>query len=342
MTILFRCNASPAIGFGHLTRCCALANALREQDQRCVMVGPDLDYAKPTDHALFDDWIPMPNWLSRSADANKVIDLAEVHQADWLILDDYRIDEPYQFSLRTAGLRWLQFDGNAQKPLWAEIVLVPNLALDENDYAPVLRNPDTNILCGPGYALLRPQFPPVTLQPNKRPVEQVLVTFGGGDDRGAIEFVLTALLSRTPQSLQFTVLSGAYNPRNQALANWIAQHADSRVRLLINPDDVASVFASCDLAIMAGGTSTFEAACCGLPMILISIADNQTRNSENWEQLGAAIYLGAFGSITMSLLAKTVQDILNADDQRRNMAEAGKTTIDGKGSQRIVEALLKI
>ncbi|MFB1489886.1 MULTISPECIES: UDP-2,4-diacetamido-2,4,6-trideoxy-beta-L-altropyranose hydrolase [unclassified Thiocapsa] len=340
MTVLFRCNASATIGFGHLTRCRALAQALREQDQRCVMVGPDRAYAKPTDHELFEDWIPVPDWPSALADANKVIELAEVHRADWLVLDDYRIDESYQLSVRAAGRRWLQFDGTAHKPLWADLVLVPNIALGESDYVPVLRNPKTKLLCGPRYALLRSEFPPAILRPSERPIEQVLVTFGGGDDRGAIEFVLASLLPSTPPSLQFSVLSGAHNPRNQALTNWIAQHADGRVQLLINPDELAQVFASCDLAIMAGGTSTFEAACCGLPMILVSIADNQTRNSETWEQFGAAIYLGAFPGITMNLLTKTFLDLLRDGDRCRSMAESGKTKIDGRGAQRIVQALL--
>ena len=118
--ILFRTNASPLIGLGHLTRCRALAMALRRQGNRCVIIGPDSAYAKLGDDAVFDEWVPVSEWRSSQEDALKTIKIAQRHQADWLVLDDYRIDEAYQLAIRAAGLRWLQFGGTASKPLWAD------------------------------------------------------------------------------------------------------------------------------------------------------------------------------------------------------------------------------
>ena len=118
--ILFRTNASPQVGFGHLTRCRALAMVLRRAGKRCVMVGPDSSFAKPGDDAVFDEWLPESEWPSSQEDALKTIRIAQKHQADCLVLDDYRIDEAYQLAIRAAGLRWLQFGGTASKPLWAD------------------------------------------------------------------------------------------------------------------------------------------------------------------------------------------------------------------------------
>lgn len=340
--ILFRCNASPEIGFGHLTRCRALAQALHQKGESCIMVGPDITYTGSDDQSIFNDWVAVNKWNNSKEDAAYLAEFASRMGVRWIVLDDYRIDDTYQLVLREAGLRWLQFDGTAQKPLWADLVLVPNLALSADDYSDVLRNPNTKILSGPNYALLRPEFPPDNLRTTGRSVEKILVTFGGGDDRGAVEFVLSALVTATSAALNFTVVSGTHNPRNLQLSDWIARHGDGRVNLSINPDHIAPLFTSCDLAIMAGGASTYEAACCGLPMILMSIADNQVAHAKAWDRLGAGCYLGTFPGVSENFLIKLFIDILNDHARRQAMAYAGMNYIDGKGAQRIAKVLLEI
>ena len=317
--ILFRTNASPKVGFGHLTRCRALAMALRRAGKRCVMVGPDSAYAKLGDDAVFDEWLPVSEWPFSQEDALKTIRIAQKHQADWLVLDDYRIDEAYQLAVRAAGLRWLQFDGTADKLLWADIVLNANPAVHTEDYQAVLRNPNARLLLGPRYAILRPEFEQVTLREPGRPVKKILLTFGGGDDCGANQFVLSTLLPVSSPEQEFVVIAGASNPSNPYLKRWIDAHGQGRVSLQIDPEQVAPLFASCDLAVMAGGTSTYEAARCGLPMILIAIADNQVAQSKAWSDCGCAIYLGTAKVVIESNLISAFKEITSSDAHQKSM-----------------------
>ena len=303
------------------------------------MVGPAEAYATSDDGSIFSNWIVVEAWLSAETDAEHFVSIATATGARWAVLDDYRVDATYQAVLRAANLRWLQFDGAAQKPLWADLILNANPATRPEDYAAVVHNPIAKLLLGPRYAILRPEFPPAGLRPLQRPVEQVLVTFGGGDDRGAIEFVLSTLLPCTPATLRFLVISGAYNPLNQQLAEWIDAKGNDRVTLCVNPEPVAPLFASCDLAIMAGGTTTYEAACCGLPMILVSVADNQVRQSMAWQAVGAAVYLGAFEGIYPELLKSEFFQLFKNDRKRNAFANVGAELVDGFGVQRIAKEM---
>ncbi|MFM7010081.1 MAG: UDP-2,4-diacetamido-2,4,6-trideoxy-beta-L-altropyranose hydrolase [Betaproteobacteria bacterium] len=332
MSVVFRCNAGPSIGLGHLTRCRALAHALCEQGQQCVMVGPDLIYATPTDDQIFEDWIPVSDWSSSTEDASKLIAIAQHYRAEWLVLDDYRIDEIYQLAVRAAGLRWLQFDGTANKPLWADVVVNANPAVQVDDYCAVLRNRNAQLLLGPQYAILRPEFASVERRAPGRRVKKILITFGGGDDRGANEFVLTTLVPKTPTEIQFSVVSGASNPNNERLENWINSLGGGRVDLHINPESVADLFVSCDLAVIAGGTTTYEAAYCALPMILVTIADNQINQSNAWASLGAAVNLGALDDVNPLNLIKNINAILDDELKRKNMAIRGACLVNGCGS----------
>jgi UDP-2,4-diacetamido-2,4,6-trideoxy-beta-L-altropyranose hydrolase len=317
-----------------------LAQALHRKGERCVMVGPSLAYAKEIDSEVFTKWVSVSKWTSEDDDSSLFINLAVKYAAEWVVLDDYRINESYQLALRSAGLRWLQFDGTAQKPLWADLIINSNPSARTADYKGVIHNTDARLLLGPTYALLRPEFKNLTLREHGRPLKQVLVTFGGGDDHGANLFVLSSLLINTSSDLHFAVLSGQANPSNPRLKIWINANAHGRATLHIEPSQVVSLFLSSDLAIMAGGSSTHEAAACALPMILISIANNQVAQSKGWEELGAAIYLGPIESVKPASLSKAFRHV-NADRSKRyNMAIASSRAAAAQGADRVADLML--
>lgn len=337
--IIFRCNAGADIGLGHLMRCRTLANVLYEQGESNLMVGPPLEYEKSEDQKIFEKWIPLTKWESSASDSDFLVCLAQKYQAKWLVLDDYRIDEAYQLIIKSAGLKWLQFDGQANKPLWANIILNANPSISSQDYEHVLKNKESELLLGPRYALLRKEFAEVSKQDPSSTVRKVLVTFGGGDDRGSNEWVLSTLLEESASDIIFIVISGATNPSNARLKQWIDKHGKDRVALYIDPSKLAHFYASCDMAIMAGGTSTYEAACCGLPMILITIANNQIAQSESWHDFGVAIYLGTIEKVTCFELKLSFNYLKENWLQRRKMAKAGMELVSGLGAVEIARSL---
>lgn len=338
--ILFRCNAGPQIGFGHLTRCRALAYALREQGESCIMVGPDNAYANDEDDRLFDAWIPQV-WDSAEGDASSLVMLTGSYSAKKVVLDDYRVNEEYQLVLRNEGLKWLQFEARTTQPIWADIVLNASPAAKEEDYAAVLRNPETQLLLGPQYAVLRPEFTGIKCRGHSSQVKKVIVTFGGGDDRGAILFVLTSLVNAISKELDLIVVSGANNPRNQEIKNWIRLYGQGRVMLKINPPSVATIFAECDLAIMAGGTTTYEAACCGLPMLLMTIADNQHAQAKAWSDIGVAKLVGDYNDIEESDLVDAVVELISDNCTCKEMGVNGGMSVSGKGAFHVVRSFIE-
>ena len=336
MKFLFRTNASAKIGFGHLTRCRALAMALRQRGHRCMVVGPQSDCIKQGDGAIFDEWLPDSQWPSSHEAALSTIGIANRYKADWLVLDDYRVDESYQLAVREAGIKWLQFDAAASMPLWADIIINANPAIKAADYTSVLCNREAHLLLGPSYAVVRQDFfyskPPATF---RWPAKKILVTFGGGDDRGLIEFVLSSLVPLTEGDVQFVVISGLANPNNDRLKFLANSFGQGRVSLHIDPNPIAPLFASCDLAVMAGGTSTYEAACSGVPMILVSIAGNQIPQSKAWADLNAAVYLGDHLNVSRQTLEYSFRNILHNSNQCNALASRARHLCDGMGSHRV-------
>lgn len=339
--ILFRCNASPTLGVGHLMRCRSLAMAIRDSGEPCIMVGPPPDYRVPADDGLFDEWVPCVEWQTEREDAHRVIAIARERDVRGIVVDDYRVREDYQAEISASGIPWLQFDYKADRPLWADIVVNANPAAPSMDYARRSRNPYSKLLLGPRYAVLRPEFPPADIPLRDENIRRILVTFGGGDDRGAILFVLRVLLSCTRNDVELVIMSGANNPRNRELEQWVERFGRNRTNLMIEPENVARVFASCDMAVMSAGTSTFEAASCGLPLVLISIAENQELQATAWETIGAAKYAGSFPGTEVEYLNTHVKTIVERAELRHEMSMTAQRLVDGTGAKTVAELFLE-
>jgi UDP-2,4-diacetamido-2,4,6-trideoxy-beta-L-altropyranose hydrolase len=336
LKVIFRTDASPILGYGHLMRCRTLANALKDLGMACVMVGPKPSDQTDADADVFEQWIEQSEWLAESDDAAKLVTIANQYGGAVLVLDDYRVGVVYQKVILETGLKWLQFDGRADGPLWADWVVNTSPAARPEDYARLLQKPGARALLGPQYAVLRPEFSaPTPRRPEKSQVTDVLVTFGGGDDRGAILFVLEALLPAAAASIHFQVMAGRNNPGNPEIKRWIDSNAAPRVRLHVSPAQVAALFSACDLAVMAGGTTTYEAAFCGLPMLILTLAANQERQSQAWHDKGAAVYLGRFNEVTGEGLISHFSKVSGSPELREKMSKCGQHEVDGKGARKI-------
>jgi UDP-2,4-diacetamido-2,4,6-trideoxy-beta-L-altropyranose hydrolase len=337
--ILVRCDASPQWGMGHLTRCRALANALHRIGIPVSMVGPARTYAEDGDEALFKHWQPMSWHDDLAVGARELLSLAKKWHAQGLILDEPRAGEIYQRALFEAKFPWLQFDGTAQRPLWASWILNALPSANASDYATVLRNPEATLLMGPEYAVLRPEFESVNGASKSNQPINILVTFGGGDDRGAMAWCINALLPLLGEHTHLKIISGQANPRNASNLAQIPSSHQAWIDYAIQPDEPWSIMAQCHMAVMASGTTTHEANCCQLPMVLVSLVDNQHAPGQAWANAFQGQYLGPWERVEGQTLFKTVLQCLN--DLHAGYRNA-PTLVDGQGATRVAKALQQI
>lgn len=334
--MIVRCDANPQWGMGHLTRCRALASALNVLGIPVAMVGPERQYAQTGDELLFAHWLPMVWHDDLAFGAQQLLDLAKKWHAHGLILDEPRAGEAYQQCLFEAQLPWLQFDGTAQKTLWARWVLNALPSANANEYAKVLRNPATTLLLGPSYAVLRPEFEAVHRTAKSEQPINILVSFGGGDDRGAMAWCIHALLPLLGEHTHLKIISGQANPRNASnLAQIPASHS-AWVDYAIQPDAPWTIMAQCHLAVMASGTTAHEANCCQLPMVLVSLVDNQHAPGQSWATAQQGQYLGPWETVEANTLFQTVAQCLK---DLRGGRRSAPSLVDGQGAARVAQVL---
>ncbi|HIA03005.1 MAG TPA: UDP-2,4-diacetamido-2,4,6-trideoxy-beta-L-altropyranose hydrolase, partial [Myxococcales bacterium] len=87
------------------------------------------------------------------------------------------------------------------------------------------------------------------------------------------------------RDIKATILVGAANHNLPHLASLCA--GAENMELLTYVGNMAERLAQSDVAVGAGGTSTWERCALGLPSILVTLAENQRGNCEQAHELGA-------------------------------------------------------
>lgn len=335
--ILFRCDANPRLGFGHLSRCRELALALKAKGHSLALYGPPEASISQSDVSIFDAIRPVAGWTGSLSDAKALISFGAQINAKAYVLDDYRIDEAYQLHLKEAGARWLQIDPDGHSRLWADLATAAHIAARDDTFRALLDNPDGQLLIGPRYALIKSDFQNQTTREVASKAETVLLTFGAGSDRGAFQTILPLLLEQ-PDIHHIILASGANNPANEDL-ELLANGEPDRIELHIQTSNMSALMRRADYAIMAAGNTSLEAAAMGLPMVLITIADNQILPAEAWERTGGADHLGPLDELSHKALERTINTM---KDQTRRQAMSSalyQVGVDGHGAERVADAI---
>jgi len=94
-----------------------------------------------------------------------------------------------------------------------------------------------------------------------------------------------------------------------------------------------------DIAISAGGSTSWELAFMGLPSLLLVIAENQRTVSQKLDEAGVSLNLGWHDKATISTIVRAVEGLMKNQKMRKSMSIKGRSLVDGSGGLEVVKAL---
>jgi len=335
-SLVIRADADAHIGTGHLMRCLALAQVLKDSGGKVIFVtacqhegliqrlqdeGFDLhllDHPYP-DHG---DWDYTKTILTAYPDA-------------WVVVDGYHFDEIYQQQVKKTGHKLLVIDDMAHlKHYYADIVLNQNLHAGQLHYS---CEPYTRLLFGTRYVLLRGEF--FAWRGWKREIpevaQRVLVTLGGGDPENHTLKVIQALQKVDIPGLEVTVVIGISNPHADVL-EVASMQSRVPIRLIHDAKNMPELMAWADLAVSASGITSWELAFMGLPSLVLVLANNQHPIAQRMEELGAIINLGRPEDISNAFVAQTIKQFIISGEQRKKITRRAQKVVDGYGCARVM------
>ena len=346
-TLLIRADASVAIGTGHIMRMIALGQEWQARGGgvlfACAEITPALRERLAQEGFALQEIAAQPG---SAGDLAATCDLIRQSQEKnpVVALDGYQFDADFQLGLKNAGCRLLVMDDYGHSDFYhADWVLNQNISAREELYRN--RAPDTELLLGPKFALLRKEF--LKYRGWKREIPEVarkvFVTLGGADPENVTQRVIEAM-AELKMDLEVKVVVGGSNPRLPKLREAVEnlKSSPARFELVFNPSNMPELMIWADLAVAAGGSTSLELAFFGLPAIYCVLAENQREIAVTIEKKELGFYLAtAFEHLNKTFETQALK--LIQDSQFRGEISAnGASAVDGKGSIRIAEELLGV
>ena len=335
-TLLIRADASTQMGTGHVMRCLALAQAWQEAGGRAELLAADLE--PRLELRLNAERVNVVRLVAEPGSARDAQDTAAIGRdlrASWLVVDGYRFDATYQQMIKEAGASLLFVDDNGHESHYhADLVLNQNIHAREALYA--RREPYTRLLLGTRYALLRREFWPWRGWQRQIPgvAHKVLITLGGADIHNHTLHTINALRRVELEGLQVVVVVGTSNPHYHELQAGL-RACPFAIRLERNVSNMAPWLAWAEIAISAGGSTSWELAMMGLPSILVALADNQETAVHELAVSGAFLRLSKEDWDDAACLARNIDRLLCDREQRAALSRTASNLVDGYGADRV-------
>jgi UDP-2,4-diacetamido-2,4,6-trideoxy-beta-L-altropyranose hydrolase len=340
MKVLFRADSSLEIGSGHVQRCLALAGALSAKGASCTFVARDLPgNANILIRAAGHSVVALP---PRAADPEA--DASETAQAiaglvDLVIVDHYGLDRRWEEAFKPFAQRCAVIDDLADRPHRCDVLIDVTQGDDRARLYDPLVPADAILLLGPRYAILRPEFRSLRAAMRRRSgaIDRVLISFGAIDAGNHSETAWQAVRAVAKEA-EVDIVLGGNAPHLKRVAEAI--RSDTRTHLHIDTPVIANLMAAADLAVGAGGTTTWERACLGLPTIVTAIAENQHDNVQALAKAGAALSV-PLGDEYEERLMDAVCSLMADLRYMTSMSAAAGELVDGKGAERLATILLR-
>ena len=312
LRVLFRAPAGPRRGFGHLLRCRSLARALGVQPMVALRGTPATHLAAKR---LGVTVIPgNPARALRTVRPHVVV-----------------VDDP----IARQGARWIGLARDQKVPVIGLHdlglgCLEADLVVDGSVVTRVPRGP-RHVRTGLRCAVLDPAFARLAPRPD-RGAPTVLVALGGGPRRRRALEIAQAIVQRVPGAR--VRIAGGLSSRG------LKSTSVPRVAWTGPLDGLRRELTRCDVAVVGGGLSLYEACAAGVAAVALPVVRHQAPTVRGFGLRGGCVPLSQ--RVPAITVAAHVAQLFDDGRRRGRLGRIGRLLVDGRGAQRVAREIRKL
>jgi len=335
MEILVRVDAYPDISLGHLNRCLNLGYSLEEHGHNVTF----LSYNDSATQAILSktrlEYKLIPFKINdKQSKHDELSQLKTLSGSiDLLLVDSYNVDKDY-FDFLNKYFPVIGYLDDLGLDFDVDLVINPSCKVKETDYKA------KNVLCGMQYVILGKEYRAgraKVFNTNKR---SILVTMGGIDHYDLSTRVIP-ILEEISLDIEVNIVIGPYY-ENTKLIKTAVKKSRLTIKIFENTTNLAPIILESDIALTAGGFTTYELAAMSTPSVGLALWENQYNNIECLSNQDALIPLYySQGQDFDQDLTKALSRLINDDNLVIDMSEKARNAIDGNGANRISQEIVK-
>lgn len=273
---VLRADASSSIGVGHIMRSLSLGEALIDEGFGVELVSFEL---APSLQSLATSCGVEVVELSCAPRSSEDAQFVLQRNANLVVVDGYEFSREFFAVLETSSTPFAVIDDNAETSAQSpSAVINQNPHASASMYAHLQGNP--KLLLGLQYAMVRKEVCEVAAMNLQSCEGEVFVAMGGADFLGLTAPIVEALAET---GLQIRVAVGHANTQRAHIQKLADQLGNVT---LIEQQDYVSSLASAHVAVLAAGSSLWEACAVGTPSIGLVVAENQFASANAAKKLG--------------------------------------------------------
>ena len=294
---VLRADASSSIGVGHVMRSLSLGEALIDEGFGVELVSCGLAPSLQSLATSCGIEVVEPSCAPRSSeDAQFVLE----RNAAIVVVDGYEFSRDFFAALEASNTTFAVIDDNAEtKAQSPDAVINQNPHASESLYAHMQGTP--KLLLGLQYAMVRKEVREVAAMHLPTREGEVFVAMGGADFLGLTAPIVEALVET---GLQIRVAVGHANTQREHVQKLAEQHGHVT---LIEQEDYVSSLASAHVAVLAAGSSLWEACAVGTPSIGLVVADNQIASANAAAKLGFTRVIDCRKSFSVEAVKREIE-----------------------------------
>jgi spore coat polysaccharide biosynthesis predicted glycosyltransferase SpsG len=335
--ILFRCDATASQGYESFYQCLTYAAAMQRRRRGSYF----LSRLQPNTLVSAvqkggNEWRPADHPVGCAEDLAQTLAGVGELQVGAVVIGDPSVSSEYLEAVSRSGVLLLVIDTQAGAKVPTGLVVNPLLGPNGDSY---LVGAGTQMLLGARYALVRPfirRLRPMRAQEPPAPF-RAMVAMGDDDMRGQVLPRVKELMAVSRVERIDVVIRPQHPAMMELLA--LAEASPERLEVVTEPADISLRLSRCHFALTSGDGWALELACIGIPQLLLVQSPWHMLNAQRLDDEGAAVNLGDCDSVTAVQLRQAVQQILSDPRERAGMSRAGRKLIDGRGPDRLVNAI---